>query len=228
MMKGVKHSAFIEFWSGNRNVGFQQWSHLNIASLAQMFPQHPVGRQVSFMHTVCVFARALLCTHLQWMDELYEWKHFFLSCRQEMRSLCWNGESPTHDTSPTHLPILVGANLNESHQWTIWMKCTAWHPDWWCYPVSALPTDRKESLLKHNHIHIPNFFHQKSEKYFWYTASGFQSIWCWSNQLPITLAAFVHIPFRNRVEWIWWLAVYSPECEQRWQWATQGALDEDP
>lgn len=108
-----RQTSFIEFLNGKRDLGIRRWSHLIVTSLAQLFPQHPVGRYVGCI-CVCTRLNTRVCV---WMNELYEWKLFFLSCRQEVRSSCWNGESPRPPTPFTHPPILVGANLNESHQW---------------------------------------------------------------------------------------------------------------
>lgn len=51
-------------------------------------------------------------------DELCEWKLFLVSCRREVRSSCWNRESPSplRQTPCIRPPILVGAILNESCQ----------------------------------------------------------------------------------------------------------------
>lgn len=150
-------------------------------------------------------------------------------------------ENPPPTSPLTHPPIMVGAHLNESHQWTILMKHTVVAT--WLMSVLSNISFPRQTGTDHSIVHIDTDIHKHTQIYLIHTylssfighlkdflcnsTVGFQSIWCWS-RVPIIFASFVHVPFRNRVEWIWWLATYSAVCEWKWQWLTQGALHEDP
>lgn len=200
-----RQTSFIEFLNGKRDLGVRQWSHLIVTSLAQLFPQHPVGRYVG---CICV------CTRLNTPVCVNEWTLWMKTLLPELQTggeiilLKWRiPHPPTPFTRP---PILVGANLNESHQWTkrkveaTWLMTT---PSNISFPRF---TERDHSIV---------YIHTDTTDFLWYSAVVFQSIGCWSRVL-IIFASFVHVLFRNRVEWIWWLATYWAVCESKWQWVT--------
>lgn len=128
----------------------------------------PLGDTLGCM-CVClcarVWARACVNGWTSWMKAVF----FFPSCRQEVRSSCWNGDSPHPLATPSHrTSILVGANLNESHRHTIWIKQTVLTT--WLMKVlsniSLPPTNGKKSLRSaHWHrctkmqTHTPFFSH---------------------------------------------------------------------
>lgn len=138
------------------------------------------------------------CTRLNTrMFELYEWKLFFLSCRQEVRSSCWNGDSPTHQKPLlAHqywlAPILMKP-ISGQYGW----NTQKWQPDWLQYcPISA-SLDRQEGITPwciltqiHTNIdtHLPSFIRNLKEC-LCCSAVGFQSIWCWS-RVPIIFCFF--------------------------------------
>lgn len=175
-----------------------------------------------------------MCTHLN--PCMCEWHTLWMKTSSWAVDRRWDHlvemENPP-TLPPTTRPLtLVGANLNESHHWAIWMKHKQWQPDGWQYcSMSASSDSQREitsthmSTMTYTNTHLPFFFHQK--ECLCYSAVGFQSIWHWG-RVPIISASFVRVPFRNRVEWIWRLATYSAVCKWKWQWVTQGALDEDP
>lgn len=151
----------------------------------------------------------------------------------EIILLKWRIPHPQHP-SLTRPPTLVGANRNESHQWTIWMKCTV-VATWWMTTLCSMEqtgSDRSivrmdQGICKHTNRHTPSFLLSSGiRKNVWLLVSSQRD---GESKCQLSLLLFVHIPFRNRVEWICWLATYSASvCEWKWQWVTQGALDDDP
>lgn len=141
---------------------------------AVISPEHClIGRTVSSSSRREI-RRSCLCVHAPehthacvcvcvWMDEVYEWKVFFLSCRQEVRSSCWNGESPTRQpSSHTHqcrlAPILMNPISGQNGVVVAtWLMTTQ-------SSISSPPTDRKGCLYcgcwhRHTEVHTHTHKH---------------------------------------------------------------------
>lgn len=95
-----------------------------------------------------------------------------------------------HPPKPlTRPPVLVDANLNEIHQWTIWMKCTE-VAAWLITILSniSFPWQTGRVYIDTDiDTHLPSFIRNLKECRC--CAIGFQSIWCWS-RVPIIFCFF--------------------------------------
>lgn len=122
---------------------------------------------------VCVCARARTCAHVNGWSL---WMKTLLPERQtggEIIGLKWRIPPPTNPL--TRPPMLLGANLNESHQWAARMKHTV---ATWLIAVPSnisFPWQRRRAHSRvhwHRHTeahtdidtHIPVIFHQKSKR----------------------------------------------------------------
>lgn len=100
----------------------------------------------------CVWARACVNGWTSWM-KAGVFLFFFPSCRQEVRSSCWDGDSPHPLATPSHRTSMpVGANLNESHRHTIWMKQTVLTT--WLMKVLSNISLPQQTGRSHSAVHI--------------------------------------------------------------------------
>lgn len=99
-----------------------------------------------------VWARACVNGWTSWMKAGF-FLFFFPSCRQEVRSSCWDGDSPHPLATPSHCTsMLVGANLNESYRHTIWMKQTVLTT--WLMKVLSNISLPQQTGRSHSAVHI--------------------------------------------------------------------------
>lgn len=102
------------------------------SDLTQIMPHWEILRSCLRVHTP---ERTRVEGWTLWMKTLLP----ELKTGGEIISFKWRNPPPTNPL--THPPMLVGASLNESHQWAVWTNKQSRQPDWLLSNISSVHSD---------------------------------------------------------------------------------------